>query len=176
MYPTEQPGIKYAQKLLELIDEKLKQIVGDIPDKLMDQYSAAVQILEYSKHLKIFDDILNDTHHFFILCRGKIIAACDRTKTERQLKKQKEREAYLARRELATIPGHEEEMAAIYAKAKALSIEHNEQYQVDHIVPLFGFWRGVHVVCGLHYPPNLQPIPKRLNLKKANIFQPGVDG
>ena len=175
MYPTEQPGIRYAKRLLELVDEKFKEIIGDIPDKLMDQYSAAMQILKYSEHLNIFDDVLNDAHHFFILCRGKIIAACNRTKTEREIKKQKEREAYIARRDIATIPGHEAATDAIYTQSRALAIKNNEKYHVDHIVPLFGMWRGEHVVCGLHYPANLQILPKRCNLNKGNTFQPGVD-
>ena len=57
----------------------------------------------------------------------------------------------------------QEEMAAIYAKAKALSIEHNEQYQVDHIVPLNG-----ENICGLHVPWNLQLLPASINQTKGN--------
>lgn len=53
----------------------------------------------------------------------------------------------------------------IYIQAEHLGYETGELHDVDHIVPL------IHpLVCGLHVPWNLQPLPAKANNRKSNRF------
>lgn len=61
---------------------------------------------------------------------------------------------------------HKNEIKIIYNKAKQLSNETGEQYQVDHIIPL-----NHPNVCGLHVPWNLQILKKIENIKKSNKLE-----
>lgn len=57
---------------------------------------------------------------------------------------------------------------AIYAEAKRLSVETGIPHEVDHIVPLIS-----PLVCGLHVPANLRPLPQFDNRSKGNRYWPG---
>lgn len=54
-----------------------------------------------------------------------------------------------------------EDILPIYRAAKALG----DNWEIDHIIPLRG-----KLVCGLHVPENLQPIPKCGNELKSDSF------
>jgi excisionase family DNA binding protein len=58
-------------------------------------------------------------------------------------------------------------IAAIYAKAKALTAETGIEHQVDHVIPLQGDF-----VSGLRVENNLQILPAVDNIKKRNRFDP----
>lgn len=55
------------------------------------------------------------------------------------------------------------EIEKLYTEAKLLTKQNNEEYQVDHIVPL-----NSDIVCGLHWENNLQVITAIDNNSKNN--------
>lgn len=61
---------------------------------------------------------------------------------------------------------HYEQIKIFYKEAFKLSKETNQEYHVDHIVPLQG-----RNVSGLHVHWNLQVLPKVENLKKGNKYE-----
>lgn len=58
---------------------------------------------------------------------------------------------------------------AIYEKAKRVSEATGIRHDVDHIVPLQS-----PIVCGLHVPANLQPLPHLENSSKGNRWWPDM--
>ena len=55
--------------------------------------------------------------------------------------------------------------AQLRKEARKLTNKHNEQYVLDHIIPI------KHTkVCGLHVPWNIQVIPKLENDRKRNMW------
>lgn len=59
----------------------------------------------------------------------------------------------------------DDKIAEIYRAAKALNEAFGTDYQVDHIIPIFG-----KNVCGLHIESNLQIITADANRRKSNKF------
>ena len=59
-----------------------------------------------------------------------------------------------------------DEIYKIYLLCSCYNIVSEEEYHVDHIVPL----QGANV-CGLHVPNNLQIIKAVDNIKKSNSFE-----
>ena len=62
-----------------------------------------------------------------------------------------------------------EEVKEVHLRAETMTRETGEVYEVDHVVPIKG-----KSVCGLHVPWNLEPVPKRINRAKRNIFNDWV--
>ena len=58
---------------------------------------------------------------------------------------------------------HREQMAALYAKARALTVATGVPHEVDHIHPLVGA-----NFSGLHVPWNLQILTSSENKRKGN--------
>lgn len=65
-----------------------------------------------------------------------------------------------------TLPGHEEEILAIYEKASERRAN-GEDVEVDHIIPLQG-----RLISGLHVPLNLAIVTMSENRAKYNSFEP----
>jgi dimeric dUTPase (all-alpha-NTP-PPase superfamily) len=60
-------------------------------------------------------------------------------------------------------------ISIIYSKVVKLSKNLNQNFHVDHIVPLVS-----NYVCGLHTESNLQALIFDENIKKSNKFWPGM--
>ena len=60
-----------------------------------------------------------------------------------------------------------DEIGDFYTLAKDCYLVTGEAYEVDHIVPIQG-----KDICGLHVPWNLQVLPRDLNRKKSNLYEP----
>lgn len=58
---------------------------------------------------------------------------------------------------------------AIYAEAQRLQEATGAPHHVDHVVPLIS-----PIVCGLHCPANLRPMPAADNLRKSNRHWPDM--
>lgn len=59
------------------------------------------------------------------------------------------------------------EIKRFYTHAKDCYLVTGEEYEVDHIIPIKG-----KDICGLHVPWNLQVLPKDLNRRKSNTYDP----
>lgn len=59
------------------------------------------------------------------------------------------------------------EIAAVYARARRLTIETGTLHHVDHDLPLLG-----KRVSGLHVAANLKVVPAAVNYRKSNTFEP----
>lgn len=68
---------------------------------------------------------------------------------------------------------HHDTILTIYAEAEQRSNWLGMPCEVDHIIPLHGVCTktGRHVVCGLHVPWNLRPVPRVVNRTKKDFFE-----
>lgn len=68
---------------------------------------------------------------------------------------------------------HHDTIWMIYGEAEQRSTWTGLPFEVDHIVPLTGICKktGSHIVCGLHVPWNLRPIPEKVNASKKDAFE-----
>lgn len=76
---------------------------------------------------------------------------------------------YRASKLQRTLPGHDEDILAIYAEA-AMRRANGEDVHVDHVIPLQG-----ESISGLHVPWNLEIIPASENCSKSNRFAPIIE-
>lgn len=184
MYRTEKPGLLYSIELFKAIDSALEG-VDEIPQDILNQMFDALDINAYSQTLH--DDFLrtkqprvarerfkdfDNEHLFYLNVRKRILASARMTKTDKQLRKERERIAYNERKKKATVPGHWTELNEIYAQSAKMSKATGVPHHVDHIVPLCGIKGGIQVVCGLHAPWNLRIITAEENVKKGSSFDP----
>jgi hypothetical protein len=98
---------------------------------------------------------------------------CERSFRKEQREKHHDKRIYTKRlyyknRTIATKCFNRIKMNAFYEEARRLTIEMNEQYVVDHIIPIFS--NSKMLVCGLHNEFNLQVISTGENLQKGNKF------
>ena len=90
------------------------------------------------------------------------------TKDEKQHKHEFVRHAMLQQ---ATLKGFNSANLDRYSRI------HKRGLTVDHIVPLWGVDKlGVHIVCGLNVPWNMQGQTQKENSKKANLFVDSREG
>ncbi len=75
---------------------------------------------------------------------------------------------YYKNRVIATKCFDRTKMNEFYEEARRLTIENNEQYVVDHKIPIFS--NDDMLVCGLHNEFNLQVITSGDNVRKGNKF------
>lgn len=92
-------------------------------------------------------------------------------------KVQRSFEAAMARaKKLDAVPdwltdAHRRQIFEVYEAADALHDATGIPHEVDHIVQLVGKNKaGELVICGLHVPWNLRPIPRSLNRKRGDWF------
>lgn len=182
MYKTEKAHMLYSTELFRMITLSIKK-EKDINGTVLDQIFDAMDIQHYACWLDEFEptplDIkrprlkeFEETYSFFIGCRARIIASSYKKEDAASIQKSKQRQAYNDRKKQATLPGYDDEIQAIYALSRKMTLETGVQHHVDHIVPLHGFNFGKHVVCGLNVPWNMEPITEKENLKKGNKFRP----
>ena len=60
----------------------------------------------------------------------------------------------------------------IYEESKRKSKDTGVPHSVDHIIPIRGVHKGVHVVCGLNIEINLEVVTSSENSAKRNRFNP----
>lgn len=185
MYPTEQPGISYSTEIFKKLDAAIAG-VDEIPLDWLNLMFDALDIRSYSVYVhdkfiadgrpwverEKWEDFQN-VHEFFLQVRSKLIRSSVVTQTEKQAKKQRERQAYNDRKKRATLPGWEKEMDEKIAEVKALNARDGKgTWHLDHIVPMKGMYQGKDTVCGLNVPWNVEPRLARENEQKGHYFKP----
>ena len=100
------------------------------------------------------EDILEKNRSYRMLPSSKA-SHCERQK-RREQRKRNATPSWLSDHDLKKV-------SYLYWLAQDLNLVSDQEYHVDHIVPLQG-----KNVCGLHVPWNLQILPASLNLRKSN--------
>ena len=59
------------------------------------------------------------------------------------------------------------ELEKIWNECRRLEEIHGEPYEIDHIIPL-----NHPKVCGLSVPWNMRPLPRSVNCRKGNTWNP----